>query len=209
MANSTAARESFTLFAPTHDRQYCPVLGVRNLLSSFEKSNDGKSLKLVWSDLESEYEGRLDITLRGTVSLRGDTVEFDMTIVNHSPEVISSVSWPILGSVAEPAAVMKLSTPNYGGMSVAPLWNPFAQNAGYFIAVDQDPAGIPGHRVSQVGPLEVWTKPLGDGSKAVGLFNKEQGTLPITVYFRDIGLSKTNCVRDLWAKKDLGRFEGC
>ena len=124
--------ESFTLFAPTHDRQYCPVLGVRNVLSSFKKSNDGKSLKLVWFDLESEYEGRLDITLRGTVSLRGDTVEFDMTIVNHSPEVISSVSWPILGSVAEPPAVMKLSTPNYGSMSVSPLWNPFAQNAGYF-----------------------------------------------------------------------------
>lgn len=75
------------------------------------------------------------------------------------------------------------------------------------IAVDQDSAGIQGHRVSQVGPLEVWMKPLGDGSKAVGLFNREQGTLPITVYFRDIGLSETNCVRDLWARKDLGRFE--
>lgn len=75
------------------------------------------------------------------------------------------------------------------------------------IAVDQDPAGIQGHRVSQLGQLEVWAKPLVDGSKAVGLFNKEQGTLPVTVSFRDIGLSNDDCARDLWARKDLGRFE--
>jgi alpha-galactosidase len=75
------------------------------------------------------------------------------------------------------------------------------------IAVDQDPAGIQGHRVSEVGPLEVWMKPLGGGSKAIGLFNKEQGTLPVTMRFRDIGLGEAGCVRDLWSRKDLGRFE--
>lgn len=74
------------------------------------------------------------------------------------------------------------------------------------IAVDQDLAGIQGHRVSQLGPLEVWMKALADGSKAVGLFNKEQGYIPVTVSFRDIGLGGSGCVRDLWARKDLGRF---
>lgn len=39
------------------------------------------------------------------------------------------------------------------------------------IAVDQDPAGVQGHRVSQAGPVEVWAKPLSGARMAVGLFN--------------------------------------
>jgi alpha-galactosidase len=74
------------------------------------------------------------------------------------------------------------------------------------IAVDQDPAGLQGHRVSQEGPLEVWVKPLADGSKAVGLFNRSQSAAPVVVYFRDIGVSGTATVRDLWARRDLGSF---
>ena len=76
------------------------------------------------------------------------------------------------------------------------------------IAVDQDAAGVQAHRVSEVGPLEVWMKPMADGSKVVGLFNREQGTLPITVNFRELGVSGTVQVRDLWAHKDLGQFTG-
>ncbi len=76
------------------------------------------------------------------------------------------------------------------------------------IAVDQDPAGVQGHRVSKEGSLEVWVKPLSDGSKAVGLFDFETGGAPITVNFRDIGLADSATVRDLWARKDLGVFQG-
>jgi alpha-galactosidase len=75
------------------------------------------------------------------------------------------------------------------------------------IAVDQDAAGIQGHRVSEEGPLEVWIKPLADGSKAVGLFNRGEGENPVTVNFKDIGVKKTAAVRDLWAAKDLGAFD--
>jgi len=74
------------------------------------------------------------------------------------------------------------------------------------IAVDQDAAGIQGHRVSAEGPLEVWVKPLADGSKAVGLFNRGEGPNPITVNFKDVGVKETAAVRDLWAAKDLGTF---
>ncbi len=76
------------------------------------------------------------------------------------------------------------------------------------IAVDQDSSGIPGQRISKEGPLEVWMKPLADGSKAVGLFNFEDGLAPITVNFRDIGLAESASLRDLWARKDLGVFKG-
>jgi alpha-galactosidase len=50
--------------------------------------------------------------------------------------------------------------------------------------------------------------PLADGSKAVGMFNREQGTLKIIVDFKDIGLGETAGVLDLWARKDAGIFRG-
>lgn len=75
------------------------------------------------------------------------------------------------------------------------------------IAVDQDPADIQGHRVWQEGPLEVWMKPLADGSKAVGLFNRGESPMEVRVNFGDIGVSGSATVRDLWAKKDLGSFQ--
>jgi hypothetical protein len=128
--------ESFNLFVPSADRSYNPVLGVRNRLASFEKSADGQSLTLVWSNLESEYQGRLDITLRGTVRLEGASVRFEMTITNRSQHTVASLSWPIIGSIAgsiaEPRPVMKLSTWNYGNLSIFPLWNPASQASGYF-----------------------------------------------------------------------------
>jgi alpha-galactosidase len=71
------------------------------------------------------------------------------------------------------------------------------------IAVDQDPLGIQARRVLQVGPVEVWVKPLHDGSRAVGLFNREQGTIPIEINLKDLGLGSHANVRDLWDHKDL------
>ena len=74
------------------------------------------------------------------------------------------------------------------------------------LAVDQDSLGVQGHRVWQEGPLEVWMKPLADGSKAVGLFNRSGSGLPIRVRFGAIGVGHSALVRDLWTRKDLGTF---
>jgi len=74
------------------------------------------------------------------------------------------------------------------------------------IAVDQDPLGVQGHRVWEEGSLEVWMKPLADGSKAVGLFNRGRSGLAISVMFGAIGAGHSARVRDLWARKDLGTF---
>ena len=71
------------------------------------------------------------------------------------------------------------------------------------IAVDQDSLGIQARRVLQVGPVEVWVKPLHDGSKAVGLFNREQGIIPVQISLKDLGLGSHVTVRDLWEHKDL------
>jgi alpha-galactosidase len=74
------------------------------------------------------------------------------------------------------------------------------------VAVDQDRLGVQGRRVAQEGQLEVWVKPLADGSKAVGLFNRGESPMPLTAYFRDVGVGDTAAVRDLWQKRDLGVF---
>lgn len=76
------------------------------------------------------------------------------------------------------------------------------------IAVDQDPKGIEGHLISQEGPLEIWAKPLEDGSVAVGMFNLSLSKVPMTVRFKDVGMPNAVEVRNLWARKNLGVFRG-
>jgi alpha-galactosidase len=76
------------------------------------------------------------------------------------------------------------------------------------IAVDQDTLGIQGHRVKKDGDLEVWSKQLADGGRAVILLNRGASTASISADWADIGYpaSVKATVRDLWAKKDLGKF---
>jgi alpha-galactosidase len=76
------------------------------------------------------------------------------------------------------------------------------------IAVDQDPLGIQGTRVSKVGDAEVWAKRLQDGSQAVVLFNRSKRAMEIEASFEALKLpvSGEYQVRNLWLKKDVGRF---
>ena len=76
------------------------------------------------------------------------------------------------------------------------------------IAVDQDPLGKQGYRIAQEGPFEVWMKPMADGSRVVGLFNRQRTVEEMTVNFSQIGIHSVATVRDLWLKKDLGTFNG-
>ncbi len=73
--------------------------------------------------------------------------------------------------------------------------------------VDQDPLGKAGGRVRQEGRLEIWARPLADGTHAVGLFNRGLGPEAVTVRWADLGLAGSRHVRDLWLRKDLGAFE--
>jgi len=75
------------------------------------------------------------------------------------------------------------------------------------IAVNQDKRGIQGYKVYDDGDCEVYNKPLSDGTTAVLLLNKGRDKADITVRWHWIGLSGSQPVRDLWARKDLGVFE--
>jgi alpha-galactosidase len=76
------------------------------------------------------------------------------------------------------------------------------------IAIDQDSLGIQGRKVRDDGDYEVWSKPLVDGSRVVVLFNRGIADAEISVSWQEIELSiEEAAVRDLWEKKDLGRFQ--
>jgi len=75
------------------------------------------------------------------------------------------------------------------------------------IDVNLDALGRQGRRVAQDDEVEVWARDLEDGSKAVGLFNRGEGTAEITARWSDVGVKGRQIVRDLWRQKDLGEFE--
>lgn len=78
------------------------------------------------------------------------------------------------------------------------------------IAVDQDSLGKQGTRVKDLGDLEVWSRVLADGSRAVALFNRGEKEAEISFEWRDIGYpNKLKAdVRDLWKHKNLGEYQG-
>ncbi len=75
------------------------------------------------------------------------------------------------------------------------------------IAVNQDKRGVQGYKVFVDGKMEVYNKPLADGTTAVLLLNKGRVTADITVTWEMIGLSGKQPVRDLWGRQNLGEFK--
>ena len=71
------------------------------------------------------------------------------------------------------------------------------------LALDQDAAGLQGDRVWSQGPLEIWARTLKDGTKAVGLFNRNAGATAMTLDLRLFGAVEATSVRDLWQHLDL------
>ncbi|MGA8620584.1 MAG: glycoside hydrolase family 27 protein [Candidatus Sulfotelmatobacter sp.] len=75
------------------------------------------------------------------------------------------------------------------------------------IAVNQDPKGVQGHRVWEEGLLEIWVKPLADGSHAVGLFNRTEAPFKIQLDSRRIGARASSELRDLFDHRNLGSIK--
>jgi len=78
------------------------------------------------------------------------------------------------------------------------------------IAIDQDALGQQGRRVKKTGDLEVWSKQLQDGGRAIALLNRGAATAKISVAWTDIGYPDTVSanVQDLWTKKDSSAVKG-
>ena len=78
------------------------------------------------------------------------------------------------------------------------------------IAVNQDKLGHEGRRIRKNGDLEVWARPLSDGSRAVILFNRGKSESEVSVRWEEVGYTGHVAaqVRDLWMHKDVGSFTG-
>jgi len=78
------------------------------------------------------------------------------------------------------------------------------------IDINQDALGRQGRRVRKDGDLEVWSKVLGDGSRAVILFNRGSVESEIAVSWEELGYPGhlSAKVRDLWEHQDKGQFTG-
>jgi alpha-galactosidase len=78
------------------------------------------------------------------------------------------------------------------------------------VAVDQDAMGLQARRVRKDGEREVWVKQLADGSRAVALLNRGGGAAEMVARWEELGYpARLGAeVRDLWAKKNLGKFTG-
>ena len=72
--------------------------------------------------------------------------------------------------------------------------------------ISQDPLGKPAGRVVQVGKVEVWARPLEDGSRAIGLFNRGLVPASAALVWNNLGIQGKQIVRDVWRQKDLGEF---
>jgi len=74
------------------------------------------------------------------------------------------------------------------------------------IDVTQDPLGKQARRVARTDWTEVWSRPLWDGTVAVGLFNRGPKRTEVVARWSHLGLRGRHPVRDLWQQKDLGVF---
>lgn len=78
------------------------------------------------------------------------------------------------------------------------------------IAINQDSLITAGDRVSgDNGGLQVWSRDLANGDKAVVLFNSGLSAAPMGVTWAQLNCTATKySVRNLWAQSDLGTFTG-
>jgi alpha-galactosidase len=76
------------------------------------------------------------------------------------------------------------------------------------LEIDQDVLCRQALRVDKQGDIEIFSKPLEDGSIAVGLFNRGLINTNTVATWEKLGLNGKQIVRDLWRQKNIGVFEG-
>lgn len=72
-------------------------------------------------------------------------------------------------------------------------------------AVNQDIMGMQADRDIVDGDIQIWTRPLSDGTRAVGIFNVgvEGADVDFSKYLGELGLYGLTSVRDLWRQQNL------
>ncbi len=128
---------SFEMSVPTANRNFNPVMGYRNKLTSYELAKDATHLTLIWDRVVSEYAGELAITLTGHVFLDQTGIHFESELIptdNRSSLSVETVNWPILGHLSPPKGENGLTreNQNYDALQRVPLLPNFPEEKGYW-----------------------------------------------------------------------------
>ncbi|RZU41631.1 glycoside hydrolase family 27 protein [Edaphobacter modestus] len=78
------------------------------------------------------------------------------------------------------------------------------------IAIDQDKLGKQAERVFSGDEIEIWSRPLSDGSVALAIFNLSHDRnvmRGLKLPLKQVGFANGAHARDLWAAKDLGMIK--
>ena len=76
------------------------------------------------------------------------------------------------------------------------------------LAINQDPLGRQATPAIIDSTIQVWSKPLADGSRAFGVFNLGRVPRKYRIPLKSLGLSGTVTLRGFWRQKDIGSFTG-
>jgi alpha-galactosidase len=126
-----------------------------------------------------------------------DMLEVGNGKLTHDENVTHMTLWAMLAAPLIAGNNLTLMTPEVAAI----LMNKDV------LAIDQDALGEQGQRVYAEGPVEIWAKPLKDGSKAVAIFNFGESASAmrgIRLHLKEMGLGASVKARDVWAAKDLG-----
>ena len=128
-----------------------------------------------------------------------DMLEVGNGKLTHEENLTHMTMWAMLAAPLIAGNNLTQMTPEIGAI----LMNKEA------IAIDQDALGRQGDRLYAEGPVEIWLKPLKDGSKAMAIFNFGESTAEmrgIGLHLKVAGFSGQVSARDVWAAKDLGKI---
>jgi alpha-galactosidase len=76
------------------------------------------------------------------------------------------------------------------------------------IAVDQDPLGKQGQRLTKSGDVEIWSRPLAGGAVAAAVFNRGEAPAEASLKLADLGSGLKGKTRDLWAGRNVSFKNG-
>jgi alpha-galactosidase len=71
--------------------------------------------------------------------------------------------------------------------------------------VNQDLLGHQAHQDVVEDGMQIWSRDLYDGGRAVGIFNLNEASVPVDLagVLAKIGIEGVGTVRDLWRQKDI------
>lgn len=168
-----------------------------------------------WNDIRAEWG-----SIKGIINKWGDMTETWAPIAGpghwNDPDMlmigIQPTSWVVgmthveeqtqfsMWSILAAPLIMSNDLRNISAESKAILRNKEV------IAIDQDPLGKQGKRISPKGNVaNVWVRELEGGAWCVALLNLDDKPLSITAVFSDFTKETSFNVRDLWAHEDLGK----